>query len=333
MTAFQQIFLGFRKKGEVSRFRYIQFFSMASLANTSSNRIGKFPVIAVFVITGLSVSPNISYAEGLDGLGILLDTGYSYDNNLTHASDPTDKLSDSSLNLNLIGTKAVALSEHTRLVLSGFIDTEAFARYSGLDRLSANAEAEYMYRPSGEFEAPTFGFITGAGRDEFKSGLRKNDHYSAGVTLRQPVTDRVNLYAALKNNISRSDNDVFNTRDTSTQLNMDYGFSNGNTLYLTTEYRVGDIVSTTQAALAYREIAAASINDDVFSSGQPMRDYRIKGKTAVMTLGCNLPLGGKKSLDISWRYARSASDTSPDNDFSLIKYVGSQFSVNYLMGF
>jgi hypothetical protein len=327
MTVFQQFLPSFRGKGSVSRLRDAADFPLLAFANTWRNHVGKSSLFSAVLIIGFSALPTMSHADGLEGMGILLDGGYSYDNNLTHASDPTDKRSDSALNLNLSGNKAVAFSEHTRLMLSGFIDTEAFAKYGGLDRLSANVEAEYMYRPSGEFAAPTFGFITGAGRDEFRSDLRKNDHYSAGFTLRQPVTDRINLYAALKDNISHSDNDVFSTRDASTQLNLDYGFSNGNTLYMAGEYRNGDTVSTVQPTLAYREIAAALINDDVFTAGQPMRDYRLKGKTDVVALGYNLALEGKTSLDISWRHARSTVDSSA------IKYLGSQFFINYLRSF
>jgi len=333
MSVLQQLFFCFHRKESESWLRNRHVLFLFSLVNTSRNRTHNFCAIAVFALMSLSVIPRMSYAGELDGLGILLDAGYSHDNNVTNASDPVERRSDSALTLNLGANKAIALSEHTRFALSGFIEAKAFATYVGLDRLSANVEAEYMYRPSGEFVAPTFGFVTGVGRDEFRSDLRKNDHYSAGITLRQPVTDRINLYAALKDNISRSDNDVFNARDTSAQLNVDYGLGNENTLYLTSEYRVGDIISTAQPALAYREIAAALITDDVFTSGQPWRDYRFKGNTAVVTLGYNLPMMGKKSLDISWRYAKSTSDISPDYYSPAIKYVGNQFSVDYLMGF
>jgi hypothetical protein len=296
-------------------------------------QIGKFHAIATLGMSGLFALPQVAYADGLDGLGILLDVGYSYDDNLTLASNSADKRSDNALNVHIEVNKAVALSEHSRLAISGFIEAKAYATYGGLDRLSAGAEAEYLYRPSGEFGAPTFGLVTSAGRDEFRSDLRKSDRYAAGITLRQPVTSRINLYAALKDNIRRSDNDVFNTHDTSAQINVDYGLGNGNTLYLTTEYRVGDIVSTSLPVLAYRQISAAWIDDDVFNSGQTLRAYRLKGKTAVVTLGYNLLLVGKKSLDISWRYAKSASDLTPEYDSSTIKYVGNQFSIDYLMGF
>ena len=182
-------------------------------------------------------------------------------------------------------------------------------------------------------QAPTLGFVVDAGRDQFRSDLRKNDHYSAGVTLRQPLTDRIGLYAALKDNVSRSDNAVFDLHDDALQLNVDYQLSAGSAWYLNFEYRDGDIVSTSQPALAYRNVASAWINDDAFGGSQPLRDYRLKGKTALARLGYNLALKGNSSIDISWRYARSVSNLAPGYGASAIKYVGNQFSIDYLMGF
>ena len=64
-----------------------------------------------------------------------------------------------------------------------------------------------------------------------------------------------------------------------------------------------------------------------------MRDYRLKGKTGVVTLGYNLAFAGKKSFDVSWRYARSTADSAADYASPAIKYVGSQFAIDYLVGF
>ena len=178
---------------------------------------GKRSAGAAVFLLGLSVLPKAACADGLEGLGILLDGGCSYDSNLTNASNPADKRADSALALNFGVSKIVALTDNTRLALRAFIEGKGFARYDGLDRVSADAEVEYMYRPSGEFAAPTFGMVTGFGRDEFRSDLRKNDHYSAGATLRQLLIDRISIFAALKDNVSHGDNDVFGARYKSTQ--------------------------------------------------------------------------------------------------------------------
>ncbi len=289
---------------------------------------GGFRVVALLGIMSLSALP--AQADGLDGLGVMLDAGYTHDYNLTNASAWDDKRSDNAASFNLDVSKTLALSEHTRLALHGLLDTQAFANYEGLDRLSLGVEGEFMYRTSGEFSAPTFGIVGSAGRDEFKSDLRKNDHYSAGITWRQPVTDRINLYAALKDNINHSDNKVFSVNYRSTQMNLDYGFSSGHTLYLSTEYRNGELVSTSGPDLMYHKVAAAWLDDDVFTD---LTDYRVAAKTWLMRLGYNVPLAGKSSIDFSWRVARSTSDLTPDSGASAIRYVGNQLSIDYLVGF
>lgn len=287
-----------------------------------------FCVAAAVSIMSLNALP--AQADGLEGLGVMLDAGYTIDYNLTNASAWDDKRSDNAASLNLDVSKTLALSEHTRLALHGLLETQAFDNYEGLDRLSLGVEGEFMYRTSGEFSAPTFGILGGAGRDEFRSDLRKNDHYFAGITWRQPITDRINLYAALKDNVSHSDNKVFSVNYRSTQINLDYGFSNGHTLYLSTEYRDGDLVSSSGPDLMYHKVAAAWLDDDVFTD---LTDYRVNSRTWLVRLGYNVPLAGKSSIDISWRLARSTSDLAPDPGASSIRYVGNQLSVDYLVGF
>jgi len=272
-------------------------------------------------------------AQGLDGLSIMLDGAYTHDYNLTNASAWDDKRSDSAANFNLDVGKTLALSEHTRLALHGLLDTQVFANYEGLDRLSLDVEGEFMYRASGEFSTPTFGIVSGLGRDEFRSDLRKNDHYFVGITWRQPVTDRINLYAALKDNVSHSDNNVFNGSYRSAQMNLDYGFSNSHTLYLGTEYRDGYLVSSSGPDLVYHNVAAAWMKDDIFTGVDGLTDYRVAARTWLMRLGYNVPLAGKSSIDISWRVARSTSDLAPDPVASSIRYVGNQLSIDYLAGF
>ena len=282
-------------------------------------------------IANLSALP--AYGNGLDGLGIMLDAGYTHDYNLTNASAWDDKRSDNAAGISVDINKTLALSDHTRLALHGVLDTQAFATYTGLDRISFNLESEYMVRPSGEFSAPTFGLLLGAGRDQFKSDLRRNNHYSAGITWRQPVTDRIDLYAALKDNVSHTDNRVFNVSYRSAQINLNYGFSSGHTLYLSSEFRNGDLVSASGPDLAYRNVSSAWIDDDVFTEGQVLRDYRLAARTWLTRLGYNLPLAGKSALDFSWRVARSTSKLAPDYDASAIRYVGNQLSIDYLVSF
>jgi hypothetical protein len=105
----------------------------------------------------------------------------------------------------------------------------------------------------------------------------------------------------------------------------------GQTLYLTGEYRKGDIVSTGQPSLLVVDMSTVFIRDDVFTA-TPFYDYRMKGRTVLVTLGYNLSLGTKDSLDFSWRGVRSTPDYTPAYA-TPVSYTDNQYSISYLMVF
>ena len=73
---------------------------------------------------------------------------------------------------------------------------------------------------------------------------------SVGVSVRQYLTDRIQLSGELAHNERITTGDVFSTRDNSLRLSLDYALSGDSTLYLAGEHRSGDSVSSGQASLA-----------------------------------------------------------------------------------
>jgi hypothetical protein len=226
---------------------------------------------------------------------------------------------------------SVTVSKFTKLKLSGFIETEQFRSYTGLSHISGGGEAEFMYRTSGDFGAPTFGIFARFTDDAYESTLRDGTRSSAGLTFRMPVTDRINCFAALSDNVRAANTEVFNTQDVSFRTNLDYQINMKQAFYVTGEYRKGDIVSSAQGTLKALDMAAVTTPDDVFKSPQ-FQDYRMKGKTSLLTLGYNVSLGTKDSLDFSWRGVLSKPDFTPDFS-SPASYSDSQYSAVYLMIF
>ena len=96
---------------------------------------------------------------------------------------------------------------------------------------------------------PTIGVFARYTADAYESQLRDGNRRSVGVNLRKALTDRINLFMAAANNVRTGKSDVFNTRDNSGRMNLDYALATGQTLYLTGEYRKGDIVSSGQPSL------------------------------------------------------------------------------------
>jgi uncharacterized protein YhjY with autotransporter beta-barrel domain len=263
--------------------------------------------------------------------GFMVSAGYSYDSNVTRASDPQDVRSDTIYSVSASKAMTFTTSKFTRLKLICFIDSEEFRTYTGLGHISGGGEGEFMYRTSGDFGAPTFGIFARFTDDAYESTLRDGTRTSAGVTLRQPLSDRISMFAAIANNDRETNTEVFNTKDVSARMNFDYAIDMGQTLYLTGEYRKGDIVSTGQPSLLVVDMSTVFIRDDVFTA-TPFYDYRMKGRTVLVTLGYNLSLGTKDSLDFSWRGVRSTPDYTPAYA-TPVSYTDNQYSISYLMVF
>ena len=262
--------------------------------------------------------------------GLVVAAGIAYDDNVSRASASVDKLSDSIYSLTVNKAHSFNVSRHTKLTLSGFLDTEKFRTYTGLGHVSGGLQGEYMYRPSGDFGDPTFGVFARYTADEYESVWRDGSHHSEGVTLRKPLTDRIDLFAAVANNVRRGKSDVFNTKDVSGRMNLDYALATNETIYLTGEYRKGDIVSSGRPSLQILNMSTVLVQDDVFAG---FYDYRMKGATVLTTLGYNVSFGSRDSLDFSWRRVQTTSDKTSAIASSRLRYIVNQLSISYMMAF
>lgn len=265
-------------------------------------------------------------------LGVRVDMGYTFDDNVNRAQESRDKKSDHLFNVNLTKSGSFFTSQRTRIVLTGFLGGERAYYFRGLDKVSGGAQAEFQYRPSGEFGSPTLGVFARMSTEQFNSAMRDGYRHSVGVSLRKPVTDRITAFTALSYNIKDAKHRVFDTEEISLRGNVDYVLPGSqNTLYMTAEYRHGDIVSTSTGSLANLDGSRANGVDDVFVN-QGFFSYRFGGDSILTTLGYNLPLGPLDGLDFSWRRVESTPSSVPSY---VVKksYVDNQFSIVYLVRF
>jgi uncharacterized protein with beta-barrel porin domain len=261
-----------------------------------------------------------------------LDAAYVHDDNVTRAKDGADKLFDSAYSVNLGKTLEFPLSEHSRLLLGGTVGGERFQNFNGLSRLVATLEGEYQYRASSEFDAPTLGLFGRLSAEAYQSDLRDGYRYSVGTSIRQPLTDRINLFAALARNQRVGQSEVFNTVDHSLRMNLDYALNTRTTIYLGAEYRRGDVISTGRASLENVTIAKVMAQDDAFPGGQ-FFSYRLDGDTLLTTMGFNIGFGPRDSLDFSWRRVMSTPDQRPAWASSPRSYIANQLAITYLVRF
>ncbi|TAK44340.1 MAG: hypothetical protein EPO27_12755 [Betaproteobacteria bacterium] len=262
-----------------------------------------------------------------------VEAGITWEGNINRARNAGDKRIDRVYSLNLGKGLALPLGQHTRIVFSGFAQAQKSGRYARLDRVAAGGEAELQYRGSAQFDAPTFGLLGRLAFDEYGGQLRSGHRYALGATYRQSLTDRIDLYGALTGNARKAQSAVFDARDWSARINLDYALWRSGTVYLGGEYRRGDVVSSLPQSPGYAGIAKAFAPDDAFGVGQ-LTAYRFEAKTTIWTLGYNWVLGPRDALDFSLRRAESKARTSPGGIYAGSNtYTANQYSAAYLMRF
>jgi len=268
-----------------------------------------------------------------DSSDIRFDVGMTYDDNVTRGRLSTEVLRDTSVNLAANKVAIFPLTDNLRLLVVGNVGGDRFHSYNGLDRLFAGVRGELQYRGSAAFDAPiiaAFGRVVG---EQFESRIRRGWRASAGVSIRQPITDRILAFGAIAHNERFAKSDVFDTRDNSFQLNLDYALTSDSTIYLAGEHRRGDLVSSGRGSLENIDIAKVFVLDDAFTNTQTFA-YKIDATANILTLGYNLSFGTRDSLDISWRRARATPTARPGfNAAGPWHYEADQFSVVYLVRF
>jgi len=284
------------------------------------------------VLALLSGAPLAALADTDNGFGLLVDAGLTLDDNVTRAKEGNDRLSDNAYSVNISKAKTFPLGGQTRLLLTGVLGGERFQTYTGLSHLDAAMEAELQYRESSEFLAPTLGLFAKLKYEDYESDLRDGYRYSLGLSISQPLTDRISLFAALASNQRYSSSKVFTTLDTSARMNLDYALSARQALYLSAEYRVGDVVSTGRASLENVTISKVFVLDNAFTGGQ-FFSYKINGSTWLTTVGYNHSLGPNGAIDVAWRRVESTPELRPSWATSPRSYISNQLLASYLFRF
>lgn len=293
---------------------------------------------------GLAWAASLLAAGGASGepLGLRLEAGFRYGHNVTRApQNSLDVLSDQSFALDLDQQFTVPLTDRTRLLVTGFVGGEQFLEFDRLSHLRAGAQATWQFRPSGEYGAPTYAVFARATGEQFGSTLRDGYRLTAGASVRLPLTDRIEASAAAAYHYRDASSAVFDQREGSLRLNLDYAAFGRGTLYAGGEVRRGDVVSTTRPSAAIASIAKALQPDDAFDDGVARTAYRLEATTFIATLGWNQPIGSNQSLDLSYRYVRSTPTESiqaiytpgPWYGVQTARYLDHQVALSYLIRF
>lgn len=282
-----------------------------------------------------SVAHAQSVADGTseNALDIQVDAAYMYDTNVNRAPDGQQRLTDQFYSLSATASRSFPVNATSRVVLDGVVGGDLTRFFPRLGRVFGEIEAALQYRKSAEFYAPTISLFGRASAEHFGSAQRSGYRYSVGVSALQPITDRINVFGVLAHNGRNANSSVFDANDNSVQLSLDYSLPSHGTVYLSGEYRVGNVVSTGPESLVNLDIAQVFVADDAYTNPQ-LISYRFDARTVITTLGYNLPLGSNGSLDLSWRWAQSTPTQSANfQGAGTPRYVDNQFTIVYLKRF
>ena len=270
-----------------------------------------------------------THAEFLDPHA---EISYTFDDNVTRASERGTKLADRSYSVNLSQPIIYPIVDQARAFLICALGGEVFDRNKGLSHVTGTLHGELQYRNSSEIGTPTIALFARVAAEQYQSAMRDGFRYSAGISMRQAVTDRIRFSGALAHNERNSKNAVFDNKDNSARFNLDYSPGAAGTIYLGGEYRRGDsAISGSELWSEYNPNAYTL--DDAFP-GMEIYSFRFDGTTVLSTLGYNLEIGPRDAIDFSWRRARtSANYVAPYWKNVTLNYLTNQYSVAYLLRF
>lgn len=264
---------------------------------------------------------------------VQFELGYTYDDNVTRGRTADEILTDQTLRLNASASSALRINDNTRLVVTGMLEGEKFKTYNRLSHLSGGMQAELQYRQSAAFDAVTFAAFARGWLDNYESHLRDGSHFDLGVSAHGALTDRIGVYGELASHHRDAQSEVWDLADYSARLNVDYSLGRGGTVYINGEYRRGKTVSDGHATLVNVSLAQVFVLDDAFPDKQ-LFAYRNDSRTWVSTVGYNLPLGPRSSLDFSWRRVQSTPTAQLAFDVQgSLRYIDNQYSLVFLQLF
>jgi len=271
-------------------------------------------------------------AHAYEDSQLQVEAAYTWDSNINRARPGEDMRNDSIYSLNFSKSRTYSLSENSRFIVTATLGGDRFQYYAGLSQANAGIEGLYQYRASSDFDTATWGLFARASAASYQTTLRDGYQTTLGASVSQAWTDRINAFVAISANSRRAESAVFSTKDGSVRTNIDYALRSGSTLYFSGEYRNGDLVSTGQSSLESVTIANMMVADDAYP-GMQFFSYRFTGTTLLATIGYNVGLGPRSSLDLSWRRVEATPEKRPFWATSYPSYITTQIGASYLMRF
>lgn len=244
------------------------------------------------------------------------DLGVGYDDNVGNAAADPDTRDSSTVtagvNLDYVGR----LTQNTGLLLRAGVQGEAYEAADGLANGKLLVMSRLSHRPAGGFYTPLFAAWVSAALWEFDSRLRDGAEYRAGIFVTEPLTTAVSARLSFAAAQRVADSDVFELSWWSAGLNLDWRVLPALTLYGGYQFNDGDLVSSSNVTpksmhdppppgTPGQPTPAVGHGDDALEG---LFAYRLEAQTDIATLGFNVPVSPRVSVDAQVQRIDSATD-------------------------
>jgi hypothetical protein len=244
-----------------------------------------------------------------------LDAGALYDDNLTRAQQAADVRGDGAATLAAAAGWYHAPSGTDGITLSLGANSEAYARFHGLNLISIGGSASYRHKFGLGRDVPWASITVSAAHDDYRGDIRDGDRLEARLEVGKRLGE--NFDAAVGVEIDRrfASNDrpvvpgisgkPFDLHGQSVGARAAYDVSDRLQVGARVSARRGDVVSTTRQNLDIFLASDAIAADPTF--GSDFYAYRLRGTTTTAKATLSWALSDRSSLNVGYAVARTAA--------------------------
>ena len=244
-----------------------------------------------------------------------VDAGGLYDDNLTRAQKAADVRADGAATLAASAGWFYAPSGADGIALSLQANSEAYARFHGLNLISIGGIATYRHKFGVGYDVPWASITVSAAHDDYRGDIRDSDRIDASIEVGQRLSENfdASFGVAIDRRFARNDlpvvpgisGKVFDLRGQSVFARAAYDITERLQVGARVSARRGDVESTTRQNLEIFLASDAIAADPTF--GSDFYAYRLRGTTTTANATLSWALSDRSSLNLSYGVTRTAS--------------------------
>jgi hypothetical protein len=252
--------------------------------------------------------------------------GGLYDDNLTRAQQAADMRGDGAATLAATAGWFHAPSGADGITLSLEANSEAYARFHGLNLISIGGSAAYRHKFGLGHDVPWASITVSAARDDFRGDIRDSDRLEARLEVGQRLSENFDASFGVATDRRFASNDrpvvpgisgkAFDLRGQSVFARAAYDVTERLQLGARVSARRGDVESTTRQNLDIFLASDAIAADPTF--GSDFYAYRLRGTTTTADATLSWALSDRSSLNLSYGVAR----TTAYDDLNYLSRIG-----------